>query len=170
MKKLIFLAVIMLLTSCGEKKETPKPIEWDQEKSTKMNKNLAEEEKIQIKLFLAQHSDWKVEETGTGLQYYIYENGTGAQAQVGQLAEVEMTIKLLDGKEVYKTAADEVEEFMIDKSEVESGVHEGIKKMKVGDKAKLIIPSHLAHGLIGDFNKIPPLSVLVVDIHLIALN
>lgn len=170
MKKLLFVLSLLALVSCGGEKEKPQPVEWNQEKSTKMNKDLAEEEKIQIKLFLAQHSDWKVQETGTGLQYYIYEEGNGPQAQVGQIAEVEMTIKLLDGKEVYKTAADEVDEFMIDKSEVESGVHEGIKKMKIGDKAKLIIPSHLGHGLIGDFKKIPPLSVLVVDIHLIALN
>ena len=60
MKKLIFLAVIMLLTSCGEKKETPKPIEWDQEKSTKMNKDLAEEEKIQIKLFFVNMNLFKL--------------------------------------------------------------------------------------------------------------
>lgn len=170
MRILFFVLSFSFLTSCGEEEPKKQPIEWDTEKSTKMNKDLAEEEKIEIKLFLAQHSDWKIEETGTGLQYYIYEEGTGEPAQVGQLAEVEMTIKLLDGKEVYKTASDEVEEFLIDKSEVESGVHEGIKKMKEGAKAKLIIPSHLAHGLIGDFNKIPPLSVLVVDIHLIALN
>ena len=58
---------------------------------------------------------------------------------------------------------------MIDKSDIESGVQEGIKKMRVGDKAKLIIPSHLAHGLTGDMEKIPPLSVIVVDIHLIGL-
>jgi FKBP-type peptidyl-prolyl cis-trans isomerase len=75
----------------------------------------------------------------------------------------------LDGTSCYKTNSDEFEEFVIDKSDIESGVQEGIKKMRVGDKAKLIIPSHLAHGLIGDMDKIPPLTVIVVDIHLIGL-
>jgi FKBP-type peptidyl-prolyl cis-trans isomerase len=42
--------------------------------------------------------------------------------------------------------------------------------MKMGDRAKLIIPSHLAHGLVGDLNKIPPLTTIVVDIHLIDLK
>jgi FKBP-type peptidyl-prolyl cis-trans isomerase len=62
-----------------------------------------------------------------------------------------------------------MEEFVIDKSDIESGIQEGIKKMREGDRAKMIIPSHLAHGLVGDLDKIPPLSVIVVDIHLIGL-
>jgi FKBP-type peptidyl-prolyl cis-trans isomerase len=135
-----------------------------------MNKNLAIEEEIQIKLFLEQHKDWKMEKSGTGLQYFIYEEGEGSIGSVGQTADVEMKITLLDGSEVYSTKKDHVDEFVIDKSEIESGIHEGIKKMKKGGKAKLIIPSHLAHGLIGDFEKIPPLSILVVDIHLLNLN
>jgi FKBP-type peptidyl-prolyl cis-trans isomerase len=40
--------------------------------------------------------------------------------------------------------------------------------MKVGDKAKLIIPSHLGHGITGNMDKIPPLSTLIVDIELIS--
>jgi FKBP-type peptidyl-prolyl cis-trans isomerase len=53
---------------------------------------------------------------------------------------------------------------------VESGIHEGIKLMRVGEKSKLVFPSHLAHGLVGDLKDIPPLSPLVVDIELIELQ
>jgi FKBP-type peptidyl-prolyl cis-trans isomerase len=63
-----------------------------------------------------------------------------------------------------------VDVFEIDRADIESGIHEGIKFMSVGDRAKLIIPSHLAHGLVGDLDKVPPLSTLVVDIHLIVLG
>ena len=169
-KQFSFLVILLLLVACTET-EKPKAIpQWDQEKSTEMNKNLAIEEEIQIKLFLEQHKDWKMEKSGTGLQYFIYEEGEGSIGSVGQTADVEMKITLLDGSEVYSTKKDHVDEFVIDKSEIESGIHEGIKKMKKGGKAKLIIPSHLAHGLIGDFEKIPPLSILVVDIHLLNLN
>jgi len=42
--------------------------------------------------------------------------------------------------------------------------------LSLGDHAKLIIPSHLAHGLIGDLDKIPPLTTLVMDIHLIGVR
>jgi len=37
----------------------------------------------------------------------------------------------------------------------------------VGDKAKLIIPSHLAFGLAGDMDQIPPLSPIVYDIEVL---
>ena len=41
---------------------------------------------------------------------------------------------------------------------------------KVGDKAKLIVPSHLGHGLLGDFDKVPPMRSLVIDIKLIGIK
>ena len=170
MNKLRVLVLLIILTACGEeKKEMPK-IEWDQDKSTKFNKELAIEEQININLFLEHKRTWQMTKTGSGLQYYIYKDGTGERtAAEGDIAQVEMQITLLDGKECYVTKSDEYEEFVIDKSDIETGIQEGIKKLKVGDQAKLIIPSHLAHGLIGDMNKIPPLSTLVVDITLIGL-
>jgi len=167
---LLGLVLMMILVACSETEQPNVIPDWDQQKSTEMNKNLAIEEEIQIKLFLEQHKDWKMEKSGTGLQFFIYKEGEGSIGMVGQTADVEMKITLLDGSVVFVTKKDHVDEFVIDKSEIESGIHEGIKKMKKGGKAKLIIPSHLAHGLIGDFEKIPPLSILVVDIHLLNLN
>jgi len=171
MKLSIYILVFFALVSCsGGDQEQPVDLDWNKEKSTALNKNLAQEEEIQIKLFLAHHADWKMKETGTGLKYFIYQESEGDSARVGQIAQVELKVQLLDGKEVYKTASDEVEEFVIDKSQLESGIHEGIKKMRAGEKAKLIIPSHLGHGLVGDFDKVPPLAVLVVDVHLIKIK
>ena len=144
-------------------------MDWNQKKSTDFNKELSIEQELQIKMYLEQRKSWNMIKTGSGLQYYIYEKGTGDTAVAGVIAQVETEVSLLDGTQCYKTAKDEIEEFVIDKSDIESGVQEGIKKMRVGDKAKLIIPSHLAHGLTGDMEKIPPLSVIVVDIHLIGL-
>jgi FKBP-type peptidyl-prolyl cis-trans isomerase len=42
--------------------------------------------------------------------------------------------------------------------------------MKKGDQAKLILPSYLAHGLLGDRQKIPPQSVLFIDLELVELK
>jgi FKBP-type peptidyl-prolyl cis-trans isomerase len=55
----------------------------------------------------------------------------------------------------------------VDFDQVESGLHEGIKYMKKGEKARLILPPHLAHGLIGDMNKIPMNATLIYDIQVI---
>ncbi|MCO5260756.1 MAG: FKBP-type peptidyl-prolyl cis-trans isomerase [Crocinitomicaceae bacterium] len=134
-----------------------------------MNKHFSAEEEIEINLFLARKQEWKITKTGTGLRYFIYENGEGEPARVDDIVEVEYKITLLDGTECYTTAKDEVEEFKVDKAQVETGIQEAVKLMRQGDKAHLIIPSHLAYGIIGDMTKIPPLSTLLVDITLVKI-
>ncbi len=161
--------LLLLLLSCTTKVETAKEIDWSKEKSMELNKTIAEEEKIAIKLFLAQHSDWKLTQTGTGLQYYIYEKGEGPQIKVGSVLDIKYKVTQLDGTVCYETGKDEVLEVVVDHSQVETGVQEGLKKMRVGDKAKMIIPSHLAHGLTGDLNKIPPLTPLIIDIQVVEM-
>lgn len=165
--KIKFIFLVFLLHSCGNELPEEKPeVNWTKENSTDLNKELAEQEKIDIQLFMDRKSNWEMKETGSGLRYWIYENGTGPQAVSGSFAQVSFNISLLDGTFCYKTEDDEIEEFKVDKSQVETGVQEAIKLMREGDKAKLIIPSHLAHGLTGDMNKIPPLTPIVVDIEL----
>jgi FKBP-type peptidyl-prolyl cis-trans isomerase len=108
--------------------------------------------------------------TGSGLQYWIYTEGEGESPEPNDIAEIEYEISLLNGEVCYKTEADEYEEVRVDRSEIESGIQEALKLLQVGDEAKLIIPSHLGQGLLGDFDKIPPLKTLVVDIKLIGIK
>lgn len=162
----IHILLILVLVACKGEERTEKTITWTTEQSTNLNKDLAEEEEIDIKLFLAQHGDWKMTKTGSGLRYFIYEDVAGEVASVGDAVQIEFAITLLDGTECYKTEIDEVQEMVVDKSDVETGLQEALKFMSEGDKAKVIIPSHLAHGLLGDMNKIPPLTPLVIDLQL----
>lgn len=169
MKVVTIALVLLILFACTETKKE-KPVQWTQKQSTELNKNLTIEEDLNIRMFLANRKTWKTTKTGTGLRYYIYEHGTGMKAESGMKASVKYTVNLLDGTRCYQTDSLETEQFEIDHSEVESGVQEGIKKMHVGDKAKLIVPSHLGHGLTGNMDKIPPLTTLVIDIELVSLD
>lgn len=173
MKKLLFHTLILvcslIVSSCENKVQKDIPVDWNTEKSTQMNKEFSAEEELEINLFLARKPEWKMTKTGTGLRYFIYENGEGETAQVDDYIDVEYSITLLDGTECYSTKKDEVEEFKVDKAQVESGIQEGVKLMREGDKAILIVPSHLAHGIVGDMSKIPPLSTLLVDISLVKI-
>lgn len=167
---LIFvLTALVTLYSCSGDSEVEKPIKWSTEQSTTMNKQFSAEEEVDINLFLSRKQEWNMTKTGSGLRYFIYENGAGEKALPEEYVDVEYTITLLDGTECYATAKDEVEEFKVDKAQVESGIQEGIKQMRQGDKAILVIPSHLAHGIVGDMSKIPPLSTLIVDITLVKI-
>jgi FKBP-type peptidyl-prolyl cis-trans isomerase FkpA len=108
-------------------------------------------------------------ETGSGLFYSIYEKTEGEHASKGKIALLNFNISLLNGKEVYSSDEKGVIEFEIGKGNVESGLEEGVLLMKTGEKARLIIPSHLAHGLSGDHDKIPEKATIVYDVELIKL-
>ena len=172
--RVLYVVIALVLFGCGEDIKTdPKEVNWTKENSTNLGKNVAIQEEIDIELFLEMHKDWVMQKTGSGLRYYIYEQGevdSLIKPIEGCIAEIEYVITLLDGTECNRTEADEYEEIRVDKSDIETGVQEALKMMSIGDKAKLIIPSHLGHGLVGDLNKIPPLTTLVVDIHLIGIR
>lgn len=159
-----------LLFSCEEKPaEQAKDPEWSVEHSTVMNEQLAKEEEISIRLYLNQRQHWDLQSTGSGLRYWIYENNEGPTAQSGDKVDVKFQVKMLNDSLLYETEGNEVSTFKIDKADIESGVMEGIKFLSEGDKAKLIIPSHIGHGLLGDFRKIPPVQVLVIDLELVKI-
>jgi FKBP-type peptidyl-prolyl cis-trans isomerase len=113
-----------------------------------------------------------MQETSSGLRYMIYAKGAQNTplAKDGQQALVRLNVLLLDGTVCYQTKHDEIERITIAHSEKESGIHEALQLMRIGDKAKLILPSHLGHGLLGDRMKIPPQSILYIDLQLIDLQ
>lgn len=169
MKYLVF-GFLLVMVACNSTEPKEKNVDWNMDKSTELNKELAIEQDIEIDLYFAARENLDVKQTGTGLRFVLLKQANGEQPVAGMNVEVRYKVSLLDGKVVYKTADDEVDVFRIDNSEMESGIHEGIKLMRVGEKAKLVFPSHLAHGLTGDLQNIPPLSPLVVDIELIAIE
>lgn len=168
-KSFVIVLSLFTLIACTPEEQNKLP-DWNNEKSAELNEDLALEEDLDIQMYMVKFEKMKVTETGTGLRYIVMKAGDGAIPQPGQDAKVKYKISLLDGTVCYETGKDELDVFRVDKSEMESGIHEGIKLMKIGEKAKLIFPSHLAHGLIGDLKKIPPLSPLVVDIELIEVE
>lgn len=170
-----FIYILLLVTvfvSCGEEEipEEQNPVDWTKDDSYNLGRNVAANEEIKIRLFLEMHKDWELTQTGTGLRYYIYEKGEGPTPKRKQTAQIEYVVSLLDGTECYRTEDDEYEELLVDRSDIETGVQEALKLLNVGDRAKLIIPSHIGHGLLGDRDKIPPLTTLVVDIYLMGIK
>ena len=135
-----------------------------------INRQMALEEDAVIEGY-AERRGWEMTKTGTGLRYMIYDSsGEGDKAREGQVATLKYKVSLMDGEEVYSSENDGPRSFMIGQDNVESGLHEAVTYLKLGDKAQIILPSHLAHGLTGDNNKIPPRSTVIYDLELIGLK
>jgi FKBP-type peptidyl-prolyl cis-trans isomerase len=172
MHKCLFCVISIVLLfnfqSCkGDSEKVTSQNEWNDSTSIGFNKDRVKEEELQINLYLSHHSDLKLKPSGTGLRYQIIKKTEGNRAESGDSVDVEMKISLLDGKVCYQTDSLELDQFLIDRSQVESGIQEGIKLMKEGERAVFILPSNLAHGLLGDFETIPPMSPIVVNLELI---
>jgi FKBP-type peptidyl-prolyl cis-trans isomerase len=166
------ILLVLILVSCGNNEQPKKKIPYQQLKESliKKNKTFSQIENDQIEAYIKRYGLKNVVKTGTGLRYQVYQKGFGVSPKCGNIAEIEYTLSLLNGKELYKTKPGQTTLFLVCRDEVESGLHEAIQYLKVGDKAKIIIPSHLAHGIAGDFEKIPPRSTIVYDIHLVAVK
>lgn len=157
--------------SCGNEvkpKQEINPVEFKQALE-KVNKYEVEKQSDEINRYI-QHRKWKMEMTGTGLRYMFLKKGDGIQVKSGDFVKVDYKISLLDGTVCYSSAEDGTYEFKVEGDAIESGLHEAIQLMHVGDKAKFILPPHLAHGLHGDDAKIPPLSAIIVDLELLEIN
>ena len=170
MKQIGLYIIILFTVACSSDPEV-QTVDQNQIKEPliKANKSAAEIENEQINSYVKRRG-MDVIESGTGLRYLVYEKGNGLPVREGEVVEIDFTISLLNGKECYSTKENEPQEVLVGKDDVESGLHEGLTYMHVGDKAKLIIPSHLAHGLVGDFEKIPPRSTIIYDIHILAIK
>ncbi len=97
--------------------------------------------------------------------------GTGASPSPGQTVVVHYTGWLLDGTK-FDSSVDRGRpfEFPIGQGRVIRGWDEGVAKMKVGGKAKLTIPPHMAYGERGFPGAIPPNSTLVFEVELLDLR
>jgi FKBP-type peptidyl-prolyl cis-trans isomerase len=134
-----------------------------------LNKKWVARENAEIIDFI-RRKHWDMKETPTGLRYMIYHQGNGERAKVGALATIAYTVSLLNGTIVYSSAQSGLKTFRIGHSREVSGLEEGIILLKVGDKAKFLLPSHLAYGLSGDGRKIPPDVPIIYDVELVQLK
>jgi len=164
------VTLIFSLNQChqpGSEKQVHDPSVY-KDPLIKANQEAVRVEAEQIDDFIRRHR-WKTKSTETGIRYMITKDGTGAMAEPGRKVELEYALTLLSGDTVYTSYRDGPLIFQVGKGQVISGLEEAILLLRVGDRAKIIIPSHLAFGLIGDQNKIQHKASLVYDVEFIRM-
>jgi FKBP-type peptidyl-prolyl cis-trans isomerase len=107
------------------------------------------------------------DETPSGLRYKILQAGDGKQATKGSGVSVHYKGQLVDGS-VFDSSYQRKQpiDFTIGVGQVIAGWDEGIQLLKVGDKARFVIPSNLAYGSQGAGGVIPPDATLIFDVEL----
>ncbi len=162
-----YLCVALLaLAQCGSPKEqAPQGVVVPNDKQLlqDVNRYLSEKEQDILSGYVArQHLD--MHQSSSGYYYQLVEQGRGAVIANGDVVRLHGRIFLIDGTPCYAYDAQHPLELRL-------GVYPDIKILntallgvKEGSKLRFVFPSHMAYGLMGDGNKIPPRSPLVCEL------
>ena len=107
------------------------------------------------------------EKTESGLRYKIFQQGEGVKAEKGKTVSVHYKGSLPDGT-VFDSSykRNQPIDFPLGMGQVIPGWDEGVALLKVGDKARFVIPPYLGYGERGAGGVIPPNATLVFDVEL----
>ena len=169
-KKSLLLLILCAFCSCSNsqsrKEQQSRSSQISLERYIEINKQLVGDEQKVIFRY-AEEQGLDMHTTETGLWYVITESGVGDNIMAGKVVSLEYKIWLLDGTLCYNSEKDGQKVFLVGQGGVESGLEEGVLLLKKGSKATFIMPPHLAHGLIGDDDRIPGRAILKYDVEVI---
>lgn len=172
---LLFLLLAAVFSACDRKevKTTVTDTRSDEvqlkESLEKANRYLVRDENEDIDNYIRRHS-LEMTTTGTGLRYQIVQKGAGKKVSKGYAVTLEYKLTSIAGEPIYSSDEDGLKKFVVGNGSVESGLDEAVQYMHQGDVATIILPSHLAYGLVGDQNKIPERATLVYSIKILEIQ
>jgi FKBP-type peptidyl-prolyl cis-trans isomerase FkpA len=110
------------------------------------------------------------EPTESGLYYIENQAGTGDLPENNSVIKIHYKGSLLDGREFDKSGSTPIS-FALNSPNIIPGLIEGVKKMREGGKATIIIPWDIGYGAQGSSEGIiPPYSTLVFDVELVEID
>lgn len=169
---------LLLILSCRNENDTEQAVEtskteseWSNNHSVDFNQEIHVREELDIAIYLEHHKDLTMKQSISGLRYQIVGNNNSNEtlAQEGDVLTLDLKIELLDGTICYEN--DSIPDtIVLGRSDRESGLQEALVMMRKNDKAKLILPSYLAYGLLGDSESIPPQSIIIIEVKLLNIQ
>lgn len=130
-----------------------------EERLSNANKAVAQNEEVQIDNYISRRN-WPVKKMSNGLRIWEYEEGKGRKVDYNDEVTIKYRLEAINGQLIY----DGTKNLISGTQEVEIGLDQALRELKKGSKAKVVIPSHLGYGLVGDGDRIPKMAVLIYDI------
>lgn len=132
-----------------------------QESLIEYNRKMLKEERDQIKAW-TDSTSWSFLPTGTGVLFTVFENSSEKLIRNEDIVTLNYKLSTLNGLSLKSSSENGNLTFRVGRDgQAEIGLHEVLKKLHEGDSAAIVIPSHLAHGVVGDLEQIPPRTSLV---------
>lgn len=159
-----YLVIIVFSVSCNN--HTDKSVNVKRPGKNELvdlNKYFVQKDRERILNYI-ERKNLSMKESATGLWYCILKEGKGRYFKDNDKISFNYVCSLLDGTECYNSDKLGPKEFILGKSEIETGLNEGIRLLKPGGEAIFILPPFMAYGLLGDGKSIPPRSVLIYSV------
>ena len=171
MKYVLFMTLLLMVACQGGDGTVPVRVKQTTTEDTLIqgNRHAVKLEDRDILLFL-ERIGARTQKTPRGIHVQLLRDLPGTTASTEQWAKVNYRMELLNGDTAYSSPSGSPESFLIERDDVESGLHEGIQFLSPGDSAMIVIPSYRAHGLIGDMDKVPMRSTVVYYIGLVNVS
>lgn len=157
--------LLLVMAACGSPKEqAPQGVATSRDRQIlqDVNKYLSEKEQDILAAYVARQQ-LDMSQSPSGYYYQVVEQGRGGAVANGSEVRLHGRIFLIDGTACYSYTEQRPFELVV-------GAHSDIKVlntallgMKEGSKLRFVFPAHMAYGLLGDGNKIPPRSPLVCE-------
>ena len=163
------------LTGCADREEARRPVFRSSgsflKKSVEISRELVADEEEIFDSIMKANPDTEYLLSQKGYWYTFLEKSQTEEyfPQAGDLVYFDSQITSVSGDSIYRKGELKTREYMVDKEEILIGLRDGLKRLKKGEKAQFLLPSHVAYGYLGDKNRIGmnvPIiyTVTVVDI------
>jgi FKBP-type peptidyl-prolyl cis-trans isomerase FkpA len=131
-----------------------------------LNRYFLQKDRERIQNYI-ERKNLTMKESPTGLWYQILNEGSGDTFTGSDKIVMDYECALLDGTICYSSKKLGQKEIILGRSEMESGLREGLRMLKPGSEAIFILPPYLAYGLIGDGKMIPSRAIIVYNINIL---
>lgn len=157
---------VLIFVSCQPSQEPQKPKPYTKKQLDSLVIDMEQKynrmEEDRIRDYISRHIP--MQKSQMGYWYAITQkNPDGKPIGESSLVKYTRVVSLCNTKELYN---DQIILKIGNGNEI-SGMHEALKMLRKGEKALFIFPSYLAHGLLGDMNKVPPKSELIYEVNIL---
>jgi FKBP-type peptidyl-prolyl cis-trans isomerase len=158
----ICVIVVLLITTCKHSDNDSESVVYiDKNRLVNINRYLVNKD-LDIMRHFVKRKSWKMSFSNEGYFYEVLNEGENPKIADNKQVICDYNISLLDGTLCYEVKN---KAFVVGGSEEISGLHHAIKFLGKGGKARFIFPPHLAYGIRGDFDKIPPRAILLYKVY-----
>jgi hypothetical protein len=152
---------LVLFTACNRSGDDSESLAYiDKNRLLNINRYLANKD-LDVMRHYVKRKSWKMSFSGEGYFYEVLDEGELPKITDRKQVTCECSISLLDGTICYEIKN---KTFVVGGSDEIHGLHHSIKFLGKGGKARFIFPPHLAYGIRGDFDKIPPRAILLYKV------